>query len=106
MPNRALRRRIEEHDAELDRLAEQMAARMEAAAEEVAEAAAAGGVAAVERAAAAEAENAALRQELLELKAARGEGSSSASAVKRGRDDQEADSAQQANGRRTSSRRS
>ena len=34
VPNRALRSRIEEHDAELDRMAEQMEARMEAAAAE------------------------------------------------------------------------
>ena len=82
LPNRALRRRIEEHERELDQLAEQLEARMQQTAEEAAKTAeeaaataraegeAAARAEAEEAAAAARAEAEALRQQLEEYKAA------------------------------------
>ena len=65
VPNHALRRRIEEHEAELDRMAEKVEGSVEAARE-------AGRAAEAARASAAEAENAALREQLEQLRQANG----------------------------------
>jgi hypothetical protein len=68
VPNLNLRRRIEDHEAELDRMAEQMAARLATAVAEAESAANVKKAAAEAKAAAASAENEALRKQLADAK--------------------------------------
>ena len=98
VPNLNLRRRIEEHEAELDRMAEQMAARMAGVAAEAEEKAAAAMAAAKAEAEAAKAEIEALRQQLKAKKRGR--------AGEEGQDEDDDEEGQHAPKRRAVSRRS
>jgi hypothetical protein len=117
VPNLNLRRRIEEHEAELDRMAEQMAARMAGVAAEAEEKAAAAMAAAKAEAEAAKAE--AKAEAEAEMAAAKAEAEAEIEALrqqlkvkKRGRageegeDEDDDDEGQHAPKRRASSRRS